>query len=130
LYGSERWSTQEKHVSRITATEMRCYRKIVGKTKRDRVRTERIREQVGQESVRRELEERQLKWFDHVYRMERERKPKQFMEAQVEGRKQRITFESRIEGIGSRRGKTLTEMKKMARDREVWKSWRKERPML
>jgi hypothetical protein len=25
----------------------------------------------------------------HVYRMERERKPKQFMEAQVEGRKQR-----------------------------------------
>jgi hypothetical protein len=54
LYGSESWPTQEKHVSRITATEMRCYRKIVGKTKRDRVRSERIREQVGQESVRRE----------------------------------------------------------------------------
>jgi hypothetical protein len=45
------------------------------------------------------------------------------MEAQVEGRKQRgrqrITFESRIEEIGSRRGKTLTEMKKVARGREV-----------
>jgi hypothetical protein len=49
----------------------------VGKTKRDRVRSERIREQVGQESVRRILEERELKWFGHVYRMERERKPKQ-----------------------------------------------------
>jgi uncharacterized membrane protein len=24
LYGSESWPTQEKHVSRITATEMRC----------------------------------------------------------------------------------------------------------
>jgi hypothetical protein len=24
LYGSESWSTQDKHVSRITATEMRC----------------------------------------------------------------------------------------------------------
>jgi hypothetical protein len=51
------------------------------------------------------------------------------MKAQVEGRKergrQRITFESRIEEIGSRRGKTLAEIKKMARDREVWKSWRK-----
>jgi hypothetical protein len=47
LRGSESWSTQEKHVSRITATEMRCYRKIVGKTKRDRLRSERIREQVG-----------------------------------------------------------------------------------
>jgi hypothetical protein len=73
LYGSESWPTQEKHVSRITATEMRCYRKIVGKAKRDRVRSERIREQAGQESVRRVLEERQLKWFGHIYRMERER---------------------------------------------------------
>jgi hypothetical protein len=40
------------------------------------------------------------------------------MEAQVGGRKQKgrqiITFESRIEEIGSRRGKTLAEMKKMA----------------
>jgi hypothetical protein len=37
LYGNESWPTQEKHVSRITATEMRCYRKVVGKTKRHRV---------------------------------------------------------------------------------------------
>jgi hypothetical protein len=102
-YGSESWPTQEKRVSRITATEMRCYRKIVGKTKRDQVRSERFREQARQESVRRVLEERQLRWFGHVYRMERERKPKQFMEAQVEGRKQRgrqrITCKSRIEDI-------------------------------
>jgi hypothetical protein len=55
LYGSESWPTQEKHVSTITAREIGCYRKIVGKTKRDRVRSERIREQVGQESVRRVL---------------------------------------------------------------------------
>jgi hypothetical protein len=59
--------------------------------------------------------------------MEREGKPKQFMEVKVEGRKQRgrqrITFESRIEETGSRRGKTLAEMKKMAR--EVWTSWRR-----
>jgi hypothetical protein len=49
LYGSGSWPTQQKHVTRITATEMRCWRKIVGKTKRDRMRSERIREQVGQE---------------------------------------------------------------------------------
>jgi hypothetical protein len=36
------------------------------------VRSERIREQVGQGSVRRVLEERQLKWFGHVYRIKRE----------------------------------------------------------
>jgi hypothetical protein len=66
------------------------------------------------------LEERQLRWFGHVYRMERKRKRKQFMEAQ-RGR-QRITFDSRIEEISSRRGKNVAEMKKMVRDREVWKS--------
>jgi hypothetical protein len=48
--------------------------------------------------------------------MERERKTEQFVEAQVEGRnqrgRQRITFESGIEEIGSRRGKTLAGMKR------------------
>jgi hypothetical protein len=52
---------------------MGCYTKIARKTKRDRVRNERIREQVGQGSVRSALEERQLRWFGHVYRMEREK---------------------------------------------------------
>jgi hypothetical protein len=33
------------------------------------VKSEIITEQVGQESVRRVLEERQLRWFGHVYRM-------------------------------------------------------------
>jgi hypothetical protein len=62
LYGSESWTRQQKHVSRRTATEMRCYRKIVGKTKRDGVRSERIREQVGQESVRRVKQPRYTPW--------------------------------------------------------------------
>jgi hypothetical protein len=69
-----------------------------------------------------------------MYTEWKERENKQFKEAQVEGRKQRgrqrLTFESRIEEIGSRRGKTLAEMKKMAQDREVWKSWRKASPTL
>jgi hypothetical protein len=47
------------------------------------------------------------------------------MEAQVEGRRQRITFESRIEDIGSRRVKTLAEAKNIAPEREVWRSRRK-----
>jgi hypothetical protein len=64
-----------------------------------------------------------------MYTKWKERKPKQFVEAEVKGRKQRgrqrIIFESRIEERGSRRGKTLAEKKKMAQDTEVWKSWRK-----
>jgi hypothetical protein len=60
--------------------------------------------------------------------MERERKPKQFME--ITRVRQRITFESRIKERGSRRGKTLAEMKKMAQDIEVWKSWMKAAPTM
>jgi hypothetical protein len=36
-----------------------------------------------------------------------------------------LTFESRIEETGSRRGKNVAEMK-MVRERDVWKSWRKD----
>ncbi|PSN46627.1 hypothetical protein C0J52_16829 [Blattella germanica] len=68
---------------------MKCYRRIMGKTRRDRIRNDRIRESLKQESVEQKLEKRQLKWFGHVVRMDERRKPKQIMEARVEGTRTR-----------------------------------------
>ena len=48
----------------------------MGKTRRDRIRNERIREALEQKSVDEILQKRQLKWFGHVVRMEARRKPK------------------------------------------------------
>jgi hypothetical protein len=47
LYGSGCWLARGKEISRINAAEMKCFRRIAGKTRRDRIRNERIREDLG-----------------------------------------------------------------------------------
>ena len=53
---------------------------------------------------------KQLKWYGHVRRMNETRKPKQYMEARPEGRRQRgrqrTTYADVIEHLGMKRGKT------------------------
>jgi hypothetical protein len=40
-----------KEISTINAAEMKCFRRIAGKTRRDRIRNERIREHLEQEGI-------------------------------------------------------------------------------
>jgi hypothetical protein len=46
IYGSESWTTLDKHDSRITAVEIRFLGAAAGKTKWDRVRNVTIREEL------------------------------------------------------------------------------------
>ncbi|PSN37327.1 hypothetical protein C0J52_20873 [Blattella germanica] len=85
LYGGESWSVGGRDIRSVGTVEMKFYRRIMGKTRRDRIRNDRIRESLKQESVKQKLEKRQLKWFGHVVRMDERRKPKQIIEARVEG---------------------------------------------
>lgn len=128
LYGTESLPFQDKHITKMTAVEMRYLRRTVGKTRRDRIRNEQIREEVKQKKTLSDIvEERQLKWYGHVQRMDEGRKVKQVQEMGVEGRvgrgRPRITWQNRIERIGEKRGKTLVEMKRMSRDRKSWRRW-------
>ena len=43
LYGVETWSTTTREESRIQAAEMRVLRLMVGRTRKERIRSERIR---------------------------------------------------------------------------------------
>lgn len=127
LYGGESWPARGADIKSIGTVEMKCYRRIMGKTRRDRIRNDRIREDLKQESVEQKLEKRQLKWFGHVVRMDESRKPKQIMEARVEGirtrGRPRKGYMDRIEDIGRKRGKGIGEMKRLARTREEWRKW-------
>jgi hypothetical protein len=121
LYGSESWPARGKEISTINAAEMKYFRWIAGKTRRDRIRNERIRGDLGQEGIENRLVKRQLKRYGHVVRMGEERKPKQFLEARPGGRRPRgrprWSYEDGIKEIGRRKGKSLREMRRLPVDR-------------
>nr|XP_014292674.1 uncharacterized protein LOC106691424 [Halyomorpha halys] len=52
LYGSESWVPLDKHLSRVTSVEMRYLRRVAGRTRRDRIRNERTRQDVGTVSIK------------------------------------------------------------------------------
>jgi hypothetical protein len=127
LCGSESWPARGKEISRINSAEMKCFQRIAGKTRRDSIRNEGIREDLEQEGIENRLVKRQLKWYWHVVRMGEERKPKQFLEAKPEGRRPRgrprKSYEDGIEDIGRRKVKKLREMRRLVVDRGRWKEF-------
>jgi hypothetical protein len=127
IYGSESWVTLRKHWSKVTAAEMRYLRRTVGKTRRDRWRNERVREEVGRRALCEDIKERQLKWFGHVIRMPESRVVKEVVEARREGKRRRgrprTNWQGYLEGLGRERGKTMRDMKRLAESRTEWRRW-------
>ena len=72
-------------ISKVTASEMKCLRRISGKTKRDLIRNQKIREDLQQPPIEKRLAQRQLRWFGHLSRMNEDRKPRQFFEEEDPG---------------------------------------------
>ena len=74
-----------------------------------------------QEPILNCIEKRSIKWYGHVVRMQDYRKPKQTMEARREKRRgrgrPRRTGEDCVIDVARRKGKTLVELKRLARDR-------------
>jgi hypothetical protein len=64
LYGAECWPTKRRHVQQLSVAEMRMLRWICGNTRRDRVRTDDIRERLGVAPVEEKLVQHRLKWLD------------------------------------------------------------------
>lgn len=127
LYGSESWVPLDRHMSRIQAAEMKYLRRMAGRTRRDRIRNEKIRQDLGVSDVKHALEKRQLRWFGHVCRMNEDRDPRKFLEARPTGGRPRgrprIAWTKHISRLGQKRGKALNEMKALARDRDAWLVW-------
>jgi hypothetical protein len=67
------------------------------------------------------IERRSIQWYSHVVRMQDYRKPKQAMEARRKKRRgtgrPKKTWEDCVIDVARRKGKTLADMKRLARDR-------------
>lgn len=81
LYGAETWRITERNRQRLEATEMDALRRSAGVSRRERIRNEEIREQMGvQDTIMKDVERRQLIWYGHVQRMAEGRLPKEAMQ--------------------------------------------------
>ena len=68
LYGAECWAISKKHEQSLGVAEMRMLRWMCGKTRKDRVRNEDIRSQVGVAPIEGKMREHRLRWFGHICR--------------------------------------------------------------
>ena len=88
LYGAECWCLRREDERRLLVAEMSWLRRILGRGRRDRIRNEVTREELGQkETVVDKIRKRRLTWFGHVTRMEDKRLPAAALHGHVEGKR-------------------------------------------
>jgi hypothetical protein len=68
---------------------MKFLREIIGKTRRDRIRNDDIREQLKVDNIKIDIEKNRLRWYGHIMRMADERIPKRTLEMKLRGRRPR-----------------------------------------
>ncbi|XP_022203759.2 uncharacterized protein LOC111060407 [Nilaparvata lugens] len=109
LYAVESWPMKTQHMSRVRAVAMKCHRRTAGRTLRDRVRSDRIREEIGMKDVKEVIDRKQLGYWGHVQRMDDERKVKQYANVVVGGRRKRgrprYSYDEHIRRLGEERGR-------------------------
>ena len=127
VYGAECWSLTSKTSSRLQAAEMKVLRTIRGVTRMDRLRNDQIRSDLSVKPLLKEIEEKKLRWYGHVKRMDEERLPKRYLEWKLQGKRPVGRPRKRwIDGISEaleRRGVELSDVEeaRMYEDRENWR---------
>jgi hypothetical protein len=61
LHGAESWTCTKREESKIQAMEMKFLREIIGKSRRDRIRNDDIREQLKVDNIKIDIEKNRLR---------------------------------------------------------------------
>ena len=71
LYGAEAWGISSADRRKINVLEMKCFRRLMGVSQLDTVMNEEERSRVGNEmELVSRVEQRVLRWFGHVARID------------------------------------------------------------
>ena len=125
LYACESWTLTAKLEKQIQTTEMKCFRKILGITYRDRISNAEVRNRVKQhigpcEDLLTTVKKRKLKWYGHVSRSTG--LAKTIMQGTVQGGRKRGRQRKRWEdNIREWTGMTLGETLRKTENREGWR---------
>ena len=86
LYGADASGMKSAERRKVNVLEMRCLRSLVGVSRMDRVGKEEVRRRAG---IERELvsraDQRELRWFGHVERMDEYRMARRVLMVKVSG---------------------------------------------
>ena len=90
LYGSEIWTIKANDLKKLVAFEMRCFRKILNISWKDKIRNEEVLSRISScafksKRILARITESQLTWFGHVCRMNNIRHPKRILLETVPG---------------------------------------------
>ena len=121
-YGCEAWTINKSDSKRITAFEMKCYRKILRLSWTEKVTNEEVLRKIGIKSptLLQNIKKLKLGYFGHIKR--HESLEKHIMEAKVEGRRGRGRPMRRWEqDIQEWLGITTAQASRLARDRSMFR---------
>nr|XP_049699970.1 uncharacterized protein LOC126055306 [Helicoverpa armigera] len=90
LYGAETWTSYAKQERRLNNFHMRCLRRILDISWKDRVTNEKVLSMACIPSITALLKQRRLRWLGHVQRMEPSRLPRQTLLGQISDAKRPV----------------------------------------
>jgi hypothetical protein len=89
LYGSEIWVTTKRDMTRLEAAEMRFLKSVKGYTRLDKIKSKIIRKEVEISGVQEVSIKHKQNWINHLERMDNTRLPKQALNYQPRGSRDR-----------------------------------------
>ena len=127
LYGAETWGLKVEDKKRLDVFENKCLRSMCGVTIWDRKTNEKIRGQTGIDSkLSDRAEQRTLRWFGHMERMNEERLTKRVMNSKAEGvaarGRPKLGWEEGVKNSLHKRGITWEVGRVKAQNRTEWKA--------
>ena len=127
LYGAGAWGIRSAERRKVNVLEMKCLRSLVGVSRMDRVRNKEVRRRTG---IERELasraDQRVLRWFGHVERMNEYHMARRVLMAEVSGGRvrgrQRLIWMDGVKVALGNRGITVEAARQCAKDRKEWRA--------
>ena len=127
LHGAEAWGMRSDERRKVNVLEMKCLRSMVGISQMDRVRNEEMHRRAG---IERELasraDQRVLRSFGHVERMDECRMARRELMAEVSGGRvrgrPRLGWMDGVKVSLGNRGMTVESARQCAKDRKEWRA--------
>ena len=126
LYGAEAWGMRSAKRRKVDVLEMKCLRSLVLVSRMDRVGNEEARRRAG---IKIELasrtDQRVLRWFGHVERMDYYRMARRVLMAESGGRVRGRPWLGWMDGVKAalgNRGMTVEAARQCEKDRKEWRA--------